>query len=107
VEGTLDHLLTKHFPADPNRMAEEVGHEPWHDLQQVAEVVDEAGVKRAIDSFGLYKSAGPDEIFPAIPIPIQFRFIQVSLRIQLTVLKLNLKLLLIFDTSDTLHTTGI
>ena len=64
-EATLDHLLTIHFPSDPSRDDGEGGHERWA-LPEVDAIVSEKKILRAIKSFGLYKAAGPDGIFPAM-----------------------------------------
>jgi len=63
---TMDHLLKQHFPRDPNREpADDYDHTPV-ETPLLQEVANDNLVKRVLGSFGPYKAAGPDEIFPAM-----------------------------------------
>jgi hypothetical protein len=64
-EETLYLLLEIHFPGDPNRDTEEVDYSVW-DSDEIELIVNPTTVRRAINSFGLYKAGGPDGIFPAM-----------------------------------------
>jgi ribonuclease HI len=66
VEETLDHLMSVHYPADPQRHSlTEADHTAWPS-QEVDDIVNHQTVKRAISTFGPFKAAGTDEVFPAM-----------------------------------------
>jgi len=67
IGESLELLLEKHFPRDPNSVMEfdQLEHEP-SDTAEVESMVSETLVKRAIRSFGPFKAAGEDGIFPAM-----------------------------------------
>ncbi len=64
-EETLDLLLEIHFPGDPNRDTGEADNRVW-DSDEIDSIMNPTTVRRAINSFGLYKAGGPDGIFPAM-----------------------------------------
>ena len=64
-QETLEYLLGIHFPSDPNSEEPETTHELWDD-PVVHSIVNEDKVRKAIQTFGSFKAAGPDEVFPAM-----------------------------------------
>jgi ribonuclease HI len=66
IEETLDFLLDAHFPPDQNRGENGVMGDIWPQSEEAQDIVTTEAVRRAISSFGPYKAAGPDEIFPAM-----------------------------------------
>jgi ribonuclease HI len=69
VAETLERLLEIHFPKDPAEEPLEEWNAEGHtkeDEEMVHTMVNEWTVASAIKSFGSYKAAGPDEIFPAL-----------------------------------------
>jgi len=65
-EETLDHLMSVYYPVDPNRAArDDADHTPWPS-QEVDDIVYHQTVTRAIATFGPFKAAGTDKVFPAI-----------------------------------------
>ena len=65
LEESYEMLLEQHFPADPTRTLPEKIHFK-SDRRSAVTIVTEVAVVRAITSFSPFKSAGPDEIFPAL-----------------------------------------
>lgn len=61
-EETLDFLLETHFPSDENGV-EEINPETYEINE---EVFSTHRVEASIMSFGSFRAAGPDEIFPAL-----------------------------------------
>jgi hypothetical protein len=65
TDGSHELLLQTHFPCDQNKINLPLNHHPmYHDVAN--KIVTEKSIQRPIKSFGGYKAAGPDEIFPAM-----------------------------------------
>jgi hypothetical protein len=62
VSESLEYLLKIHFPNNPSARADIYEHRSW--LEEVETIVSAHNVIKAMRSFGAYKSAGPDVIFP-------------------------------------------
>jgi len=64
---SLELLLEKHFPRDPNSITEyDMLDHRLIFLEDIGKIVSLNKVSTAVDSFGPYKAAGGDEIFPAM-----------------------------------------
>ena len=66
MEETLQLLMETHFPADNARVVETGEEYRPMESTEVETIVTKENIKRAIQSFGSYKSAGTDGIFPAM-----------------------------------------
>jgi len=66
IGESLEMLLEKHFPDDPNQALESPSHQYSLPDDEVDSVISLEKVKRAVKSFGSYKSADWDGVFPAM-----------------------------------------
>ncbi len=68
----MAHLIETHFPgatphvADEETQEESSSHPSYDKWKLARQIVDEKGVKWAIETFKPFKAAGPDKIFPAL-----------------------------------------
>lgn len=65
IQNSFRYLLEEHFPSDPGWVQREAEHAPRFEAE-VGNIVTVTRLRRAIMSFGPFKAAGSDGIFPAL-----------------------------------------